>query len=392
MTTTELGSTNGAATLARLDPYAAGIADEVPRVDALAIISCGYRGEGNGNKPGLPKASRPGDTRQIHVRDPLNRAPGLEDALKDGGYRQLLIAFPLDDPRQFIIQRFTRYSASRLEAYGDETAITWIHQAENGKEAHHQRFAAGTSEYERLVKTCKADTRIYFCLAEWTPNGPEVVFPDGLGVYAIRTTSRHSVRSILGSLTYTARFTRGRIAGLPFLLTVDHREVAGPDGTKRVVPVWTITTKPPEGARLTSRTFRELATSALREGASLMLPAPDAETWEDADAAGPPPVDEPTEQEIAQLERGGLCDYEHWIKTWHSLARGTAWDADEARASFIDAYTDGATGSLSHFLRGASEDEAAGLIAEFGEAVANARRQANAAKYDAIQDVNEAVF
>lgn len=376
---------NVTAPLQRLDPYAGGLSPELPRVDALAVISCGYRAEkGEGNRPGLPKASRPTDDRQIHLHDALNRAPGLAMAISAGKHRQLTIAFPLDDPRQFIIQRFTRYSASRLEAYGDESAITWIHPAADGKEPRHQRFVAGTDEYTRLVKTCKADTRIYFCLADWTDSGPEVIFPDGLGVYAIRTTSRHSVRSILGALAYTARFTHGKIAGLPFLLSVDHREVAGPDGSKRTVPVWTITTKPPEGARLSSRTFRDIATSALREGASLMLPAPDAGTWEDAEADGPPPVDEPSDQELAQLQRGGLCDYEHWTKTWHALARGSAWDNDASRASFIEAYTDGATGSLSQFLRGASEDEAAALIASLGEAVSKARRNLRAADYSRI--------
>lgn len=386
MTTTTALATNGAAGMGRLDPYSGGIAAETARVDSLAVISCGYRAktEGQGNKPGLPKASRAGDPKQIHLHDALNRAPGLAAAIEAGQHRQLTIAFPLDDPRQFIIQRFTRYSASRLEAYGDEASITWIHPGGGDKEPRHQRFEAGTEEYERLVKTCKADTRIYFCLADWTANGPEVIFPDGLGVYAIRTTSRHSVRSIIGSLAYTARFTHGKIAGLPFLLSVDHREVAGPDGSKRTVPVWTITTKPPEGARLSSRTFRDIATSALREGASLMLPAPDAETWEEADAAGPPPVDAPTDQEIAQLERGGLCDYDFWVRSWHALARGSAWDNDDARAAFMDTYTEGATASLSQFLKGASEDQAAALIAALGEAVSNARRQTMAAKHELI--------
>ncbi len=382
--TTELAA-NGTAPMARLDPYAGGLSAEAPRVDALAVISCGYRAEkGEGNRPGLPRASRPGDAVQVHLHDPLHRAPGLEQAIADGKQRQLTIAFPLDDPRQFVIQRFTRYSATRLEAYGDEASITWIHPAADGKDARHQRFEVGSGEYDRLVRTCKADTRIYFCLADWTSTGPEVIFPDGLGVYAIRTTSRHSVRSILGSLAYTARFTRGKIAGLPFLLSVDHREVAGPDGAKRTVPVWTITTKPPEGARLSSRTFRDIATAALREGSSLMLPPPDAETWEQMEHDGPPPVDEPTEQEIGQLERGGLCDYDFWVRSWHALARGTAWDSDAARASFIGGYTDGATTSLSQFLHGASEDQAAGLVAALGEGVANARRQPTPSRYEEI--------
>src|ERR1700738_345444 len=114
---TALATTNGATVIPRLDPYSAGIAAEAPRVDALAVISCGYRGEGSGNRPGLPKSSRAGDAKQIHIHDPEHRAPGLAAAVEAGAHRRLTIAFPLDDPRQFIVQRFTRYSASRLEAY-----------------------------------------------------------------------------------------------------------------------------------------------------------------------------------------------------------------------------------------------------------------------------------
>ena len=360
----------------RLNPYEGGLSAEGPRVDALAVISCGYRGKSEGNRPGLPRASRPGDEQQIHLHDSEGRAPGLAAALEAGGYRQLQIAFPLNDG--FIIQRFTRYSATRLELYGDESAITEIIP---GDPPRHKRWDAGTPEYERLVKTCKADTRIYFCLAEWTPTGPQVVFPDGLGTYAIRTTSQHSVRSIMGTLAYTSKFTRGGIAGLPFLLSVDHREVAGPDGTKRNIPVWTITTKPPEGARLSSRTFRALATSALREGAQLMLAAPDERTWEDMESDGPL-VDEPSEAEIVQLAAGGLCDYDFWVKSWHARARGTAWDSDEARASFIGGFTGGATESLSDYLHGASEERAGALIVALGEAIANSQRQSHVSAYD----------
>ncbi len=385
MTTALAPTTNGNGRIpARLDPYAGGLSTEVPRVDALAVISCGHRQEARGDRPGLPRASRATDPQQIHLHDAMGRAPGLAAALEAGQHRQLLIAFPLDDPAQFVIQRFTRYSASRLEAYGDETAITWIHPGTADTPARHQRFDAGTPEYERLVRTCKADTRIYFCLAEWTPTGPEITFPDGLGTYAIRTTSRHSVRSILGSLAYTSRFTRGKIAGLPFQLLVDYREVAGPDGAKRTIPVWTITTKPPEGARLSSRTFRDLAASALREGASLMLPAPTEPGWEDFDAEGPADVDEPSAAEIAQIAAGGLCDYEHWIRTWHALAHGTAFESDDARAGFLGAFTDGATTSLAEYFKDASEERATALIAALGAAVSKERTSAAARRYEEI--------
>lgn len=362
----------------RLSPYEGGLSAEAPRVDALAVISAGYRAGGEGSGAGLPKASQRGDEKQIHLHDPEMRAPGLAAALEASAHRSLQIAFPLNDG--FIIQRFTRYSATRLELYGDETSIVEIIK---GPQPEHRRHMAGSDEYERLVKTCKADTRIYFCLAEWTPTGPQVVFPDGLGVYAIRTTSQHSVRSIQGTLAYTARFTNGGIAGLPFLLSVDHREVAGPDGTKRNIPVWTITTKPPEGARLSSRTFRQLATSALREGAQLMLAPPSARTIDEMADDGPL-VDEPTEAEVQLLERGGVCDYEHWIKTWHAMVRDTAFESEGARAEFIQVFTDGRTDSLADYLKTATEADATTLIAALVTTISQSRGAASAARYEAI--------
>lgn len=381
-------ATNGAY-VGRLDPYAGGIADEAPRVDALAVISCGTRAAGSDGRPGLPRASRPDDAQQIHIHDPQGHAPGLAEALAASGGKSLLISFPLDDQRQFIIQRFTRYSASRLEVYGDEASLTVIEK--QGADNVHRRVNAGTPEYDKLVRTCKADTRIFFCLAEWVGEEAEIVFPDGLGVYAIRTTSRHSVRSIQGSLAYTAKFTHGRIAGLPFLLEVTYREVAGPDGSKRTIPVWTITTKPPEGIRLSNRTFRALATSALREGELLMLPAPSAPDLDDFSASGPVEVDDVSDADLARMAQGGLCDYEHYVKAWHATARGTPFDSDAARAAFLGMYTEDAYTSLSAFLRNASAIQADRLISALGDAVATAKDDSRSAvKYDDIYPSEEA--
>lgn len=378
--TTEMARLTGTGQTQRLDPYAGGVAVDGARVDALAVISCGYRDEATAGRPGLPRASRREDERQIHLHDPLDRAPGLRAALEASGYRSLLITFPLEEG--FLIQRFTRYSASRLEVYGDETALTWI-DARQPDQPVHRRFEAGSREYAELVKSCKADTRIYFALAEWGADGPEVVFPDGLGFYALRTTSRHSVRSIQSTLDYTRRFTR-RVAGLPFVLSVDHREVAGPDGRKRLIPVWTITTRPPEGIRLSSRTFSELASRALSQGAALMLPAPDAGSWEDAERAGPPPIDEPSEEELRTLEAGGLCDADHYTRLWHALARGTRFEAEHERHALIARYTQGACASLAAYLDEATEAQASDLIATLATEVAADRAHEWRGKYTAV--------
>src|SRR5262252_3676971 len=381
----------------RLDPYAGGVSDEATRVVPLALISAGYRGPDRDGHKGLPRATRPEDEKQIHIHDPLHSAPNLARILEANAWNHLTIAFPLDDPRAFISQIFTRYSATRLEAYGDAHSITYIDNRRQTLEANqnqplHRVFPSGSPEYERLVRSCKADTRIHFCLAEWTEDGSRVIFPDGLGIYAIRTTSRHSVRNILGTIAYTAQFTHGRIAGLPFALRIVHRpNVSGPDGTMRQIPVWSIVTTPPSGVALSSRTFREVATAALREGAQLMLPAPSLPTLEELEADGPAEVevDEPTEEQMLALEAGGRADQAHWTRTWHAMARGVTWQhgdrtydltSDAGRAAFIFQHTEARTGSLSAFLQTATEEQAAGLIAALGQA----RTQMNARRYTEI--------
>jgi hypothetical protein len=381
----------------RLDPYKLGATDEAPRVVPLALISAGYRQEGKDGRAGLPRATRPDDPQQIHLHDPMNQAPELRRILTENNWDHLTIAFPLDDPRLFISQIFTRYSATRLEIYGDALTATYIDNRKEAVEANHGQpihrvFNAGSPEYERLVRTCKADTRIHFCLAEWTDDGSAVIFPDGLGVYAIRTTSRHSVRNILAKVAETAQYTHGMIAGLPFTLRIVHRpNVTGPDGTQRQVPLWSITTKPPSGISLSSRTFRQIATQALREGRALMLPSPSQPTLEELEADGPldVEVDEPTEEQMLALETGARADQAHWTRTWHGMARGVTWlhegvqyalDSDEGRAKFVFEHSGHKTGSLSAFLQTATEDQAAGLMGALG----TARTQMQASKYDAI--------
>lgn len=382
--------------LGRLDPYAGGLVEIGDTLDPLAIISFGYRDTPRGDRPGFPKATRAGDERHLHLKDPQGRAPGLAAALAAGNWQKLLIAFPWDDPALIVQQRFTRYSQTRLEAYGDSHSLTWIHpgdaKANPPKPPTHQVFAAGTEEYERLARTCKADTRIYFCLAEWTEDGgSDVVFPDGMGIYALRTTSRHTVRSILQSINYLQRFTRGRIRAIPWELALDFREVAGPDGTKRTIPVGTITNRPPTGIRLSARTFQRLTTQALETGAALMLPAPSAPTLESFEDEGPSAdlVDEPSEDDLARLSQGGPCDVAHWTRAWHALAKGTPLEADDARAAFLRRFTSGQFDSLSAYLHGASETLAAALIAAEAEEIGRATQHDRARKFDEIFGTDE---
>lgn len=351
-----------------LDVYAIGVSEEAPRVEALATISAGYRGRGDGNRPGNPQRSTDGT---IYLHDATGRAPGLAKALDATGRKRLTIAFPFDDPAEFIHCRFMRYSASELQAFGDETHLMVLTPGRG-----YQRVEAGTEAYAREVATCKVGVSVYFVLSEWSKDGPEIVFPDGVGAYyRLRFTSRHSLRSILAGLRSIAQFTQGRIAGVPFDLAIDYREAADATGKKRTIPVWSIATKPPGGLRLTSRNFGDVMGMALEQGAALMLPAPAAPTFEDA-LAEPPDDDlddtivegvvigEPSDREVELIQRGGRCNEATWRAMFFSAVRGTEFDGDEslARSIWLREYTNGQTGSLADYLHWATEREAQAMV------------------------------
>jgi hypothetical protein len=351
-----------------LDVYAGGVSDEAPRVEALATISAGYRGQPRGDKPGLPQRSTDGT---IYLHDPTNRAPGLKRALAQRANKALTIAFPFDDPSLFIHCRFLSYSTTELLAFGDETHLMVLTQGKG-----YSRFEQGTPTYDEWVTKCKVSCSVYFCLAEWGDDGPEIAFPDGVGAYyRLRFTSRHSLRAILAGLRSISQFTQGRLAGVPFDLTIDYREAADSTGKKRTIPVWSIASKPPGGRRLTSRNFNEVMTLALDQGAALMLPPPEPPTLEEALSELPDAdmdtmvidgavVGEPSEREIELIQRGGRCDEARWRAMFFSAVRGTEFDGDESaeRAAWLLKYTKGATDSLAEFLHWATERQAQAMV------------------------------
>lgn len=337
-----------------LDQYAAGYTDEPARIDALATVSAGYRAISKDGKLGLPQRSTDGT---IFLHDPEGRAPGLKAALAKTNGKRLTIAFPLDDPKAFVQMRFVRYSATRLEAYGDEKAIELI-----GEDGKRQTLTAGTPQYAAFVKDAKTKcaVSVYFCLAEWTPDGPQVVFPDGFGYYRLRTTSRNTLRSLESQLKTVSKFTRGHIAGVPFDLSIDYPEVADSTGRRRKVPVFRFVCKPPQQIALTSKTFAGIVGSALSEGQKLLaLPAPVEETVETAAYE----LIEPTDDEIAALENGGLCEPEFWRGAYHATVQGTELEGDDKRHDLVRAYTDGALESLEDYLAQASEKQASDFMA-----------------------------
>jgi hypothetical protein len=362
-----------------LDVYSPSpIADEAPRLDALATISAGYRHVGDDGKPGLPVVSRDGT---IYLSDPRGRAPRLKEVLAARGNKALTIAFPFDNPAAFVQQRFTIYSASKLLAYGDEYQITVVDE----KTGERKVLQADTDDYDDVRRRCKNSVSIYFALARWLEDGtPVVEFPDGLGLYRLRTTSRNTLRSLRASLQHVGAFTHGHIAGVPFDIALDYRDVAGPDGSRRNVPVWTFTMRPPE--TLSSRTFVPTLGAALREGRLLQLPPPGAEDYASAEVDfrllgdDDGSVEEPSAEDLALLAEGGRCDARAWEAKWFALVRGTRLEGDEARADFIRSFSDGEYHSLAALLAEASESQANILFNAAVQVVETWRQEQRAAE------------
>jgi len=388
-----------------LDPYAAGAVPLGGQLDALATISAGRKVKrGNGF---IPQVSRDST---IYLHDPEGRAPGLAEALAENDNKRLIIAFPSHNWKDFVQQRFARYSATRLEGYGDHEQFTVI-----GPKGERTVYPRGTKEYELEVRNSKNAVSVYFFLARWGGDdienaAPQIYFPDGFGVYRLRFTSRNSLRNLLATIRELQGLTAGRIAGVPLELRLVYREVADPTGARRKVPVWTFTLKPPGQLALTNETFRVIVQRGLEAGESLKLEAlqPPKETLEDMEAAlmrgelleEPVPVEaereqtpkaavmdaeferlrrepeqpavlEPDEETLEQLSTGYVP--ETWTRNWFAAVDGTPYREDEARAWLIGYLTDGQYDSLAAVIE-AGEEAAQGVYNKTLEAVEAYRR------------------
>jgi hypothetical protein len=388
--------------LRRLDPYGqGGIAAQAGRVAPLAIVSLGFRQPPKADgQLGLPRASRREDDKWLHLHDPDGRAPGLKAALEAGKHRRLRIAFPMD--HGFIQQSFTRWSASALEIYGNAGGLYLI-DGRDPKSPQHRFVPPDHVDFPRLVKTCKAETRLHFVLARWLPAedggapASEVIFPDGFGSYVFRTAGRHTAANIFGYLESISTFTNGRIAGIPFDLDVVFPEVVGPDGKKRTVATATIVMRPPEQIKLNSRTFRQLATAGLEEGRNLQLPALPSPS--ELALEGPPDIED-IPAEAAERARAGdySCDYNMVVRTWHAIVRGTPLESDESRALWLNEWSRGEFDSLTA-VRNLTQREATQMLADLADDVSDVREDllkqehaANAARLSQIMGTEEDLY
>lgn len=374
-----------------LDKYAGGYAPDTTRQTWLATISAGYLD--TSREPPIPRASRKTDAEWIHMtKDDQERAPGLWQLLQVSGSRWLDAAVPFDEPALFLQQHFERRSASRLEVFGDANQLTEIlvrKEGRNGKEVdvldRRNVWLAGSDEYARIVETCSVSASFFFVPARWDGSDPHLFFPDGLGLYRLRFTSRHSLRELLASLRQIALLTRGRLMGIPMRLGIDWREVADPAGFRRTIPVWNLRFKPPEGLELTPATWLDVKRKALAEGELLhALPAPTHESVEDAYATVDADLDEPDGRALEALEAGPPCDAAFYQRAFFARVKDSCLDSDEARAGFVEGISGGRTSSLSEFLSTATEEQAAAMLAAAGQIVGAADMERNARRYEEI--------
>lgn len=378
--------TNPWASVGLLKPYAHGISQERPRVDALAVISAGFKGEKNGRS--FPVVSRDG---AIQVSDPSGRAPGLAAELKRRGGKSLTIAVVSNDPNEVLQQSFAYRSATRLMAWGNHESVTVINvreeQDEHGKPVQvveRKTHPAGTATYKAAVEKCKVESNFYFVLARWDEDGqPKLVFPDGLGFYRLRFTSLNSAENIRSQLAYIASLpiTGGRVAGIPLELSIDYREVSGPDGSRRRVPVWTLVLRPPSTIELDVVQTTRILERGMEQARGLALPLPTVQSFEVAEREGDDvDLDQAaviegeartvSADEARTLRGGGKADPDWLIRQYFAGAGRTSLRDDEGRERFLLAFTRGRTGSLAEFAATATRRESEDLLKALADEVA----------------------
>lgn len=335
------------------------------RPDWIATLSLGER-----NDAGLPTVARDG---RFRLHDPHGKATALRALLSAADFRELTIAFTTDNLPDILHQRYVRYSQTAVEAFGDQYGITIL---QKGHEA--LRYLQGQPGYEEARKTCKVQARLFFVVSEWQGSEATALFPDEFGHYSFRTTSHNTLVGWVAKIREIQALTRGRIAGIPLLLRVEMREVAGPDGTRRTVPICTLALKPPDTIKLTTRTWSRIISQALSQGTALrMLNPPREETIEDMQQEieyetlaeqGPSP------EALAQVQTSDtFCDPATYERAWFMVVKGSPLESDEARTGYLRHYTHDLTPSLAGYLAQATESEASALIAQVSREVAEFR-------------------
>ena len=141
----------------------------------------------------------------------------------DGKIRHIPITLLFDDIELNFQSSYARYNGRNLFCRGDGKCANEA-QIKDGKlvgwEGRDCVCSKADFEYQGKDK-CKLTGRLQCVI-----RGSERLG----GVFTFRTTSLHSVRSIMSALHLIKRFTGGPLAGIPLDMSVNPRQVTAPDG------------------------------------------------------------------------------------------------------------------------------------------------------------------
>jgi hypothetical protein len=362
-----------------LSPHSAtGVRDDTdaPRINCIATISAGFK-----NERKLPDRSKNGE---FYINGKPHKefcdAPGLEEAAKANDYKRLTVVFPSDRKNDFIQQRFTEYSATALKTFGDQHSVTEIVDTGRKKKVGNEMkpemerhiHDVGTPEYAAAIARCRVSYSVYFVLAQWTPSGANIYYPDGVGLYRIRFTSPKSMDAFRFAADYTKRMTGGVLAGIPFDIFLEQKEGADADGVRRKSWIWQARTSAAAGGAIDAAMYRQLATHGQQQVQMMQLQAPEPETIETAiaDAALATVIDDDAvEGEVLSNESQAdpeppkietdepKIDVAEARRRFFALAKGTWFETDEGRALFCWNASSQQTKSLKEILETLTNQE-----------------------------------
>lgn len=312
------------------------------RAVAIATVSAGTK-----NAQGTPQVSRDGT---IYVDEP-EQAPGLAAALADNDHKALQIAWPYDEPAANFDQRFVRYSRTKLEVYGDADKLVDM----TGKEPRTVTREQDEEAYLALRGTCAVNYSFFFVLAEWSDDGPRLVFPDGFAVYRLRTTSRNSALSLISSMETIRGLTDGQLAGVPFMLSLQNYNTTDAHGMQRTVPRWIARMKPPGTLTLTGADFRHALAAGVKRGKELRLPP----AFDSVDDLMTVTVHDDAAGELQAIEGTSPA---RMRQEFFGAAQGTKLVDAEARAAWLRERT--GYDSLAELVESVTHEQWAELLAE----------------------------
>lgn len=344
------------------------------RITPIAVLSAGFMGPN-----GAPQRSG-----KIHVNGQPNydEAPaGLLAALTAGGFSSLRIMLPHDDLGMVFRQGLSKWSKTRLEAFGDSEGITEFkptgmrgNYVATAERVYHP---AGTPEYDRLRAECTVSSYLYFWLCEYVDGVPCADWTDGVRYYALRTSGFHTSSNLRQMLQAVSQLTRGHLAGIPLNLKLSEKTKINPIGNKVKVPVFEVDLALPEGKRMLMPVVSQVVKSSIQQlqefGAQLeamSLPAPSA-------LPALPEIDEADFEEVSGALEG--FNPETYRRDFFALTGLTPYAEDENRHKLIANATAGKYSGLRELLAG-NDPEARGAVMQYAERLVDNYLQKNPEK------------